>query len=693
MKGLKTRTGNKDKHPGRVDLGPPRRTPDQKRTDDRRIAEEKEAREDHRKVGVRQLAEVEQRDMQRVNTLMGPGPGPQAKDKGPRPRMVTLSNMAALAVTRGGTVDTGSNVDDEEESEKVKKTRIERATYRKEVEAEKKQGKSVAQPVGRNNESYLDLPTPHHAQNKRPSNEKNGISGPHTMKRVQSWMSRLQSPSQSVRIEESSASSRSYGMSVTSSEFALSSAARRIRPESSSFDDGLRYRQSSEPNEGEYCNALANLPKPSERLASTDIIKVLSNQRDSPPVSNGSFASHEATENFLSLDGVHSVDDTNMDLDPPRSSSGYYNNNEDDNTDQANYALATPEDTQHGLWVPASLMSTDTDSLTEAVAPVISKRDYTPTEMEDWPTALTAPRIVKSESHKKATNKDLPLGAAPEFRRDVIPTIWHRAAGKVCDPFNIDEHDLVKTLVVIWRHVYTAKTVVFDIPIIVSLTNQRFSEWRNSFTSAVASAMISLFSSDDHYLQYDARVGFALDMMQHYRFLFSDTFSDSHGDWTGMWRGPLFLQVFASQFNATTSRIVIPELDSETQGYEGAMALAAAALERTLTLLANGEIDIKLIIEDKEATGTKRKRKATKTAVWKVEQPNGLPQAFSDTVWGGVTREYMSILGQVPGNAMATILYDARMVAVNQKAKTPKAMAPSSANDQLFSERAALAFR
>ncbi|KAH9016478.1 hypothetical protein EDB84DRAFT_1443111 [Lactarius hengduanensis] len=318
---------------------------------------------------------------------------------------------------------------------------------------------------------------------------------------------------------------------------------------------------------------------------------------------------------------------------------------------------------------------------------------------DDW-MILIQIDVHSGESHKKATNKDLPLGTgrtAPEFRRDVIPTIWHWAAGKVCDPFNIDEHDLVKTLVVIWRHAYTAKTVVFDIPIIVSLTNQRFSEWRNSFTSAAASAMISLFSSDDHYLQYDARVGFALDMMQHYRFLFSDTFSDSHGDWTGMWRGPLFLQVFASQFNATTSRIVIPELDSETQGYEGAMALAAAALERTLTLLANGEIDIKLVIEDKEATGTKRKRKATKTAVWKVKQPNGPPQAFSDTVWGGVTREYMSILGQVPGNAMATILYDARMVAVlvavNQKVKTPKAMAPSSANDQLFSERAALAFR
>ncbi len=45
-----------------------------------------------------------------------------------------------------------------------------------------------------------------------------------------------------------------------------------------------------------------------------------------------------------------------------------------------------------------------------------------------------------------------------------------------------------------------------------------------------------------------------------------------------MWRGPLFLQVFASQLNVTSSRVSIPELGSETQGYTGAMALAAAAV-------------------------------------------------------------------------------------------------------------------
>ncbi|KAH8995507.1 hypothetical protein EDB86DRAFT_2829421 [Lactarius hatsudake] len=137
-------------------------------------------------------------------------------------------------------------------------------------------------------------------------------------------------------------------------------------------------------------------------------------------------------------------------------------------------------------------------------------------------------------------------------------------------------------------------------------------------------------------------------MMQSYCFLFSDSFSDNDKEWTGMWHGPLFLQVFASHLNATTSRIIVTELDLETQGYEGAMGLAAAALEHMLTLLANGEIDIKLVIEDKVSTGIKHKHKETKTAVWKVEQCNGAPQPFLDGLWGGVTCEFMLLLGQVP---------------------------------------------
>jgi hypothetical protein len=111
-------------------------------------------------------------------------------------------------------------------------------------------------------------------------------------------------------------------------------------------------------------------------------------------------------------------------------------------------------------------------------------------------------------------------------------------------------------------------------------------------------------------------------------------------------------------------------------------------LERTLTLLANGEIDIKLVTEVRESTGTKRKRKAVKSTTWKVEQLGGPPQAFSDTLWGGATRDYMAVLRQVPPEAMASIIADARSIATNHRARCSTIQ-----SEQPRSERAGLTFR
>lgn len=115
--------------------------------------------------------------------------------------------------------------------------------------------------------------------------------------------------------------------------------------------------------------------------------------------------------------------------------------------------------------------------------------------------------------------------------------------------------------------------------------------------------------------------------------------------------------------------------------------LRTGQLERTLTLLANSEIDIRLVIEEKETTGTKRKRKTSNTAVWRVEQLNGPPQPFSDSHWGCATRDYMDLLTQVPPDAMATIMYEARLVATRQKARSSKTIVPSQG------KRASLGFR
>jgi hypothetical protein len=79
-----TRPTNKDKHPGRVDSSPgPRRSQLQKKADDGNSAEERQAREDTRKAGIRHLAEVEERTTIRLRAMLAAGAAPRGVDSEP----------------------------------------------------------------------------------------------------------------------------------------------------------------------------------------------------------------------------------------------------------------------------------------------------------------------------------------------------------------------------------------------------------------------------------------------------------------------------------------------------------------------------------------------------------------------------------------------------------------------------------
>lgn len=148
---------------------------------------------------------------------------------------------------------------------------------------------------------------------------------------------------------------------------------------------------------------------------------------------------------------------------------------------------------------------------------------------------------------------------------------------------------------------------------------------------------------------------------------------------------PTFLQVFASQFKSSLAHVCIQELGTESQNCNGAMALAVTTvsafsvvackqlmivqLKCTLSLISNGDIDITLVTKDRETTGSKHKCKSSKTKVWKIKQPNGTPQPFSDTLWGGVTHDYMTSWCQVPQDAMAKIIDEVDLVVKSQKTK------------------------
>lgn len=98
----------------------------------------------------------------------------------------------------------------------------------------------------------------------------------------------------------------------------------------------------------------------------------------------------------------------------------------------------------------------------------MGEEEHVSVKTENRKTSVGGSLPSKGESSKKVTNKDLPPGSQPAYRRDIIPTIFHWAGGNGVDPFNIDETELVAVLAIIWKHVY-GKTVPFDSPTILSL--------------------------------------------------------------------------------------------------------------------------------------------------------------------------------------------------------------------------------
>jgi hypothetical protein len=64
-----THPNNKDKHPGMVDLSPQRRTQTQRKVENEISAEDKQAREEARKAGICHLAEAEQRNAEKMESL------------------------------------------------------------------------------------------------------------------------------------------------------------------------------------------------------------------------------------------------------------------------------------------------------------------------------------------------------------------------------------------------------------------------------------------------------------------------------------------------------------------------------------------------------------------------------------------------------------------------------------------------
>ncbi|KAI5995420.1 hypothetical protein EDD15DRAFT_2195446 [Pisolithus albus] len=217
-----------------------------------------------------------------------------------------------------------------------------------------------------------------------------------------------------------------------------------------------------------------------------------------------------------------------------------------------------------------------------------------------------------SGANKKYINSDLPAGATNDnaWRWLFISTLAHFAAS-YDNPWTIPDDKFKNMLQEIWDTVYWEKvvyTVVTRGPV-YSLAKQGLNNWWAGFAAAAVAVITTFFTHDAD---------------------FDDLTTQNRGTdnktWTGLWRAPFILQTFAHHFNFIQGHTDVPMLSEDFSEPCTALALASAAVCRTLSLIAEGHMSFKI---------------TQPSDVWTAVIPKGGQFEFGEAVWGAVTRRYL----------------------------------------------------
>ncbi|KAI9436203.1 hypothetical protein H4582DRAFT_2078814 [Lactarius indigo] len=271
----------------------------------------------------------------------------------------------------------------------------------------------------------------------------------------------------------------------------------------------------------------------------------------------------------------------------------------------------------------------------------------------------TASPVVQPVA-KKARRKvySLPPGAEENnrFRAVFIPT-YERWVGTQANPWVIPDDVAISVLQSIWDVVYE------NAPWVVT---QRLYEWRSSFKSA-ANIMVEQFFECEEYRDlfedYDARQAWAEDMLVDCKFVWAVVDND---EWSGLMRAPFILQVFATHLNSTAGAEEVPALSatgidkgaSAVAKYppKGALALAAAAVERTLQLWADGDMEVLHAAEPVKKSANKPSIKAASKLNPSTGIVSNVTSKFSAENWGAATNNYFKSINKMKPSSLEEVV-------------------------------------
>ncbi|KAH9023765.1 hypothetical protein EDB85DRAFT_1894623 [Lactarius pseudohatsudake] len=288
--------------------------------------------------------------------------------------------------------------------------------------------------------------------------------------------------------------------------------------------------------------------------------------------------------------------------------------------------------------------------------------------------------VVKTEdvTSKKPRNEGLPDWTDARWFRHTFVTTYMAFVGQTADPWDVPIKQAVEVMQKIWDATNGHEYEITSSSAVCQKAIQRLADsWRNVIGSIGISSVQTFCDSQDLLRDSDSeRQKFASYYLEDLRFLYEDTDHEDKKKWKGLFRSPFILQTFAAHLGAIEGSQKVPDLhepNAPTPLPIGALGLAAAAVERALTLIETGTVTTKTPRAARGKTLT-----LPKTLNYATGKDSTRQTGFSDATWGKATRNYTKSARSLAKAKFDVIIKEAQVFMKPTRTRTKMAKAGSS---------------
>ncbi|KAH9038774.1 hypothetical protein EDB85DRAFT_2141661 [Lactarius pseudohatsudake] len=277
---------------------------------------------------------------------------------------------------------------------------------------------------------------------------------------------------------------------------------------------------------------------------------------------------------------------------------------------------------------------------------------------------------------KKPRNEELPKWVKIDWFRHTFVTTYMAFVGQTNNPWEVPARQSVQVMQKIWDATSEHEFEITTSTTVYQKTVQRLADsWRSSIGFTGIVVLMAFFDSHQDFRDSDEeRVEFAKNHLNSLRFLYKDSGHDNKKKWKGLFRSSLVLQTFAAHFAAIQGSVRVSGLHDHqpTPTAAGALGLAAASVERALTLVSIGMLTITVARAIKGKTVTFPQTPNLSSGKSSTRRTD-----FSEATWGKDTRAYATSARSLTKVKFEAIIQDVQQFmkpARSRKKTTTEAM-------------------